>query len=885
MDGHQGETVRAVHDDDAALLDRFKPAVSEWWCDRFGDEPTDRLFTPPQREAIPHVASERSTLICAPTGSGKTLASHIAVIDALYQKAIADELDDSVYCLYISPMRSLANDVHRNQTTPLEGIAECSDHDISIRHAIRHGDTDDATKRAMLETPPHILNTTPETLAILLCAPAFREKLSTVEYVIVDEIHSLADGKRGTHLSVSLERLEALVDGGLTRIGCSATIDGLETMAEFLAGYESGAPRPCEIVDARFDRELDLELLCPVADPIGMDSDRVGDRLYETLHRLIEAHTTTIIFTNSRSGAERTLFNLRERFEYTEETAACHHGSLAAETRQAVEDGLRAGAFDVVTTSTSLELGIDMPDVDLVVQLGSPKSVATLLQRVGRAGHRPGATVTGRVIALDRDAALECAAICHRAHTGAVEAVSIPERAHDVAAQHVYGMAIAAIRPEAACRSILRSAYPYRNYTDADFESLFAYLIADYDGLADRNVYPKIWRDENDPPDGEHHHAEFPPGMPLIGKRGRLARAIYMTNIGTITESVSCTVQTSDGEWIGELDGSYLDTLAAGDVFVLGGSRYVYRYRRGSKLTVEPTSQRPTVPRWYAQRRPMPAPVATGLARFQGRLIQAYESGGGAAVRRWLRDDGLFDENAVRLLARLIEQQYRFGGPESVPTPDRIVIEIELDHEGYRRHYHVHAPFGRRCNDGLARLLVHHCEQQGFDEITTAVADRGITCTLALNQKIDLAGIVRSLDPATLRSELKRAIEGTELLKRQFRITATRGLMILKQYKGHRKSPGQQQVTSDTLLGFAHELPDFAILDETYRDSLQQLLGLSTLQTMLDWLANGSLRIVTHRVESPTPLAFGLASLTEATLSDRSSIETFHENVCQEIRN
>ncbi|WP_330632044.1 ATP-dependent helicase [Halocatena halophila] len=884
MDGHHSETVRAVHDDDAALLDRFEPAVSEWWCDRFGDEPTDRLFTPPQREAIVHVARERSTLICAPTGSGKTLASHIAVIDALYQKAIADELADSVYCLYISPMRSLANDVHRNQTTPIEGISDRSEHDISIRHAIRHGDTDEATKRAMLKTPPHILNTTPETLAILLCAPAFREKLSTVEYVIVDEIHSLADGKRGTHLSVSLERLEALVDGQLTRIGCSATIDGLETMAEFLAGYESGVPRQCEIVDTRFDRDLDLELLCPVADPIGMDSDRVADRLYETLHRLIEDHTTTIVFTNSRSGAERTLFNLRERFEYTEETAACHHGSLAAETRQSVEDGLRAGSFDVVTTSTSLELGIDMPDVDLVVQLGSPKSVATLLQRVGRSGHRPGATVTGRVIALDRDTALECAAICYRANTGDVEAVSIPERAHDVATQHVYGMAIAAIRPEAACRSILRSAYPYRNYTDDAFESLFAYLTADYDGLEDRNVYPKIWRDENDPPDGEHHHAEFPPGTPLVGKRGRLARAIYMTNIGTITESVSCTVQTSDGEWIGELDGAYLDTLAAGDVFVLGGSRYVYRYRRGSKLTVEPTSQRPTVPRWYAQRRPMPAPVATGLAKFQGRLIDAYESGGGPAVRRWLREDSLFDENAVRLLARLIEQQHRFGGPESVPTPDRIVIEIELDHEGYRRHYHVHAPFGRRCNDGLARLLVHHCEQRGFDEITTAVSDRGITCTLALNQKIDLAGIVRSLDPATLRSELKHAIEDTELLKRQFRITATRGLMILKQYKGHRKSPGQQQVTSDTLLGFAHELSEFAILEETYRDCLQNLLGLSTLRTVLDRLTNGSLSIVTHRVESPTPLAFGLASLTEATLSDRSSIETFHENVCREIR-
>ena len=617
MSGNDGLELPVADDDlpfdpasatieDRDVFDLLEPAVQEWWLEEFGEfvPENEGFFTPPQRGAIPKIHDGTNTLVCAPTGSGKTLSSFCAIINELYRRTrespdvderepsareqdASDGLENSVYCLYVSPLKSLANDIHRNLEVPLEGIEEIvADRDDDtemgeIRHAIRHGDTSSYDRQKMLEETPHILNTTPETLAILLNSPKFRKKLRTVEYVIVDEIHSLAAGKRGTHLSVSLERLEALSEGDITRIGCSATIEPLSEVAEFLVGQEEtgGDHRPYDIVDARFAREFDMRLECPTDDLINTSREVVQQRFYRMLHEHIQAHTNTIVFTNTRSGAERVLHNLREEFDaYDEGNSGCHHGSLSKEVRQDIESRLKDGDLDVVTTSTSLELGIDMPHVDLVVQVGSPKSVASLLQRVGRAGHRVGQTVTGRVIALDRDELLECAVMLKKAEEGFVDSVSIPENAHDVAAQHVYGMAIADIRPESDLKAILRRAYPYRNYTDEEYGSLMRYLTAEYAGLEDRNVYAKVWRDANDPPDGEHHYGEYPVGETLIGKRGRLARVIYMTNIGTIPDSFTCDVSTrGSNEWVGQLDESYLDTLEKGDVFVLGGDHFEYR--------------------------------------------------------------------------------------------------------------------------------------------------------------------------------------------------------------------------------------------------------------------------------------------------------------------
>ena len=881
--------------DDGEVLDRLEPVVQEWWVEQFGEfvPGNGGFFTPPQKEAVPLIHEGTNALVASPTGSGKTLSAFTAVIDELFRRDRAEGLDNSVYCLYVSPLKSLANDIHRNLEVPLDGITEkLADRgeDVEIRHAIRHGDTSDSERQRMLEETPHILNTTPETLAILLNSPKFKEKLRTVEYVVVDEIHSLAANKRGTHLSVSLERLEAMADGSPTRIGCSATVEPLDTMAEFLVGRSEpgGPPREYELVDTRFVREFDVELACPTDDLINTPRDLVNDRFYDQLHSLVEAHTNTLVFTNTRSGAERVLQNLRERYDgYDEANSGCHHGSLSKDERQRVEEGLKAGSLDVVTTSTSLELGIDMPHIDLVVQVGSPKSVAALLQRVGRAGHQLGETVTGRVIALDRDELVECAVMLQKAEEGFVDRVFVPENAQDVAAQHVYGMAINAVRPESEVRDILRRAYPYRNYGDGEWEQLLRYLTADYEGLEAKNVYAKVWRDTNDAPDGEHHYPEYPVGADLLGKRGRLARVIYMTNIGTIPDSFTCDVITRSGdEWVGNLDEEYLDTLEPGDVFVLGGSNFEFKYRRGSKVYVDRTSARPTVPSWFSERLPLSYDLGREILAFQRDLLDRFEAGGPPAVRAWLRELPL-DDDSVRAITRMFTEQIRFAGPESVSTDERLVVEEELDRGEYERRYYVHSNYGRRFNDGLSRLLAYRVAQAANANVGVAVADHGFTLSMPLNRKVDLVALVEDIDPSAVRADLRASLAGTDLLKRYFRINATRALMILKRYKGTEKSASQQQVSSDMLLGFAEDLDDFAVIEETYRELLEDKLNVSGIESVLSKIGTGEVAVTARRVETPSPRAFGLATLmaSDVVLAEDESrvLQEFHERVLDEI--
>ncbi|WP_435358701.1 ATP-dependent helicase [Haloarchaeobius sp. DFWS5] len=895
-DGFTGDP-ESVQLDDEDVLGLLDPAVRAWWVEQFGSYVAENegFFTPPQKGAIPHIHADRNALICSPTGSGKTLASFTAILNELFaiEREADDGLDNAVYCLYVSPLKSLANDIHRNLTEPLEGIRDIAEDRGEpvgeVRHAIRHGDTNSYQRQKMLEETPHILNTTPETLAILLDSPKFREKLRNVQYVVVDEIHSLAASKRGTHLSVSLERLERLADGSPTRIGCSATIEPLSEVAEFLVGFDAERePRDYEIVDTRFAREFDMQLRCPTDDLVNTPSHVVSDRFYEELHDLVQDHTNTIVFTNTRSGAERVLQRLRDDYDdYDEENSGCHHGSMSKDVREGIEAKLKDGDLDVVTTSTSLELGIDMPHVDLVVQVGSPKSVASLLQRVGRAGHRVGQTVTGRVFALDRDELVECAVMLKKAQEGFVDSVNIPVNCQDVAAQQVYGMAIAEVRPEEEILSILRSAWPYRNYDDGDWDELLRYLTADYEGLEDRNVYAKVWRDENDPPDGEYHYEEYDVGESLMGKRGRLARVIYMTNIGTIPDSFTCEVFTrADNEWVGQLDEGYLDTLEAGDVFVLGGRNFEFRYRRGSKVYVDPTSASPTVPSWYSERLPLSYDLGREIAEFQGELLDRHERGGAAAIRHWLREFPL-DDDTVRAIARMYDEQVRYAGPESLSTPSRLAIEEEVDRDEYRRQYYVHSTYGRRFNDGFSRLLAYRLAQETNANVTLSVADNGFALSMPLNRKVNVVGLVESLEPGDVRDLLRASLDETELLQRYFRINATRSLMILKNYKGYEKSAKQQQVSSEMLLGFAQDLDEFAVIEETYREILEDKLAVDAIVDVVRAIDAGQIEITTNRVESPTPRAFGLATLMASDVvlaeDESAALQTFHERVVEEI--
>jgi ATP-dependent Lhr-like helicase len=372
-----------------------------------------------------------------------------------------------------------------------------------------------------------------------------------------------------------------------------------------------------------------------------------------------------------------------------------------------------------------------------------------------------------------------------------------------------------------------------------------------------------------------------------MGKRGRMARVIYMTNIGTIPDSFTIDVYTrADDEWVGELDEDYLDTLEKGDVFVVGGERFAFRYRRGSKVYVDRTDARPTVPTWYSERLPLSVDLARAIRTFQRDLLARLESGGRPAVRDWLRGDGL-SERAVRALTRLYAQQVAVAGPESVSTPGRIAIEEERDREAYRRRYYVHAVYGRKFNDGLSRLLLRRCADEAAASVTAAVADNGFVISMPLNRRIDVAGLLRGIDPGGVGEDLRAALRGTDLRKRYFRINAARSFMILKRYKGREKSAARQQVESETLLSLVDDLETFAVIEETERELLEDVLDAERIERTLARIQAGEVEISERTVETPTPRAFGLATLaaTDTVIAgdEDDLLRELHERVLDDV--
>lgn len=840
--------MRMDHSDDG-ILSLFDDTVREWWIRSFGDR--EELFTPPQRLAVPLIHAGKSVLISSPTGSGKTLSAFISIINSLFILSRTDGLENSVYCLYISPLRSLANDIHRNLERPLAGIREIAAERgidaVEIRHAIRHGDVSSSDRARMLRKTPHILNTTPESLALLLNSPRFREKLRTVRWVIVDEIHSLAGSKRGVHLSLSLERLEELKKeaGGesFVRIGCSATIEPLGEVAAFLGG----AGRDVEIIDTRFSRKFDLRLICPVPDLISTTPGELSRALYETLDELIQEHKNTLVFTNTRNGAERILYNLRARYphRYSEINSGCHHGSMGKTSRLDVEKRLKSGDLKVVTSSTSLELGIDMPHLDLVLQIGSPKSVAALLQRIGRAGHSLDQVVKGRVVVLDRDELIECAVMLGCAREGFVDRIHIPRNCLDVLCQHILGMALERRwRIDDALRLIRRS-YCYRDLSEDDLRSVMTYLSGAYADLEERNIYAKIWYD---PKTGE------------FGKRGRNSRMIYMLNLGTIPDEFSCDVVTRDGRWVGNLDEKYLERLSKGDVFVLGGRSYAFRYRRGGKIYVDQTGERPTIPSWFSEKLPLSFDLGLRVLQFRAHMLDIMRKAGEEEVVQHLLETLPIDENSARSIYQIFEQQIRYLGEDSVSTDRRIVVEETRDPRG-RRVYYFMTNYGLRFNDGFSRMVAYLLSRDGRSNVLVSIADTGFMLSVPEGSRADPVTALKSIRPEMCGDLIRSAVENTNLLKRVFRINATRFFMILRNYMGHRKSARRQQVSADMLIGLAKRLEDFAVLKESYREILEDKFELDNIKSVVGAVSAGDIEIVRKRSPSPGPMAFGIASI------------------------
>ena len=831
---------------DKEIFPILHPIVAEWFKKRFGS------FCETQRHAIIPIHERKNILVSAPTGSGKTLCAFASILSYLINLAERNELENKVYCVYVSPLRALSRDIHVNLEEPLKEMEKLAGKDFGIRVSVRTGDTAASEKSAMLKKAPHILISTPETLAILLSTKRFIEKLKAVEFVIVDEIHALASNKRGVHLSLSLERLEKLSEIVPVRIGLSATIAPLEEIALFLVGYKKERrgwkEKGCFIADVSFAKKTDLKVLAPVEIKSTKSAKEMQLGLYSLIDELIQKHRTTLVFTNTRSATERVINHLKELFPKKYEAIdaiGAHHSSLSKKFRFNIEKRLREGKLKAVVSSTSLELGIDIGYIDLVILLGSPKSVARLLQRTGRAGHRLHETSKGRIIVLDRDDLVECAVMQKEAIERKIDKIEVPKNCLDVLAQQIFGMAIQQRWKVDELFDLIKQSYCYHELSKEDFFSVISYLAAAYPGLEANKVYGKIWYD---------------PEKRELGRKGKLARMIYMTNIGTIPEESYVNVIVAlpferKGEKIGVIDEAFLERLSKGDVFVLGGQKYEFLYARGMNAYVNASVKRPpTIPSWFSEMLPLSFDLALAIQRFR-KLVEEKLKKGKKEVIEFIKSYLYVDENIAESIYDYFYEQYCYA---KIPHENRLVIERWQDERG-KRYCIFHSLYGRRVNDALSRAIAYLIARYGRHDIEIGINDNGFF--LASYRKIPAEKALNALveKPEALREVLEEAIEKTEVFKRRFRHCATRALMILRSYKGRSKTVGRQQLKSQFLLGAVKKIAEnFPILKETKREILEDLMDIKNAIKVLRWIKEKKVKIETIHKELPSPFCHNL---------------------------
>jgi ATP-dependent Lhr-like helicase len=815
---------------DGEIVETLHPLVKEWFFNKFGN------FSLPQKFGVMPIWERKNILISAPTGGTKTLTAFLSILNYLVNLADKGELEDKIYAVYVSPLKALSNDIHVNLTNPLKEIMKMGGERgrklQEIRVGLRTGDTPTKERSKQRENPPHILITTPETLAIVLNAKKFSNHFFSLEYLIVDEIHSL-DNKRGVHLSLSLERLEEMSAISPVRIGLSATIAPLKEIAKFLTGG-----RECIIADIKFDKSMDVEIRVPVEKLTDTNGGKIRKGMYDLIDNLIQEHKTTLIFTNTRAATERVVHHLKEKFpENYSENIGAHHGSLSKSHRFGIEERLRRGELKVVVSSTSLELGIDIGYIDLVILLGSPKSTARALQRIGRAGHKLHETAKGRFIVMDRDDLVECSVMKKEIIERKIDRVHIPKNCLDVLSQQIYGMAINKKWKIEEMFKLIKRSYCYNDLEWEDFLSVISYLRGDY-ALEDKHVYAKIWYDED---------------TNMIGKRGRLARVIYMTNIGTIPdESYVGVYARGSKEKIGVIDEGFLEKLKKGDVFVLGGSKYQYLYSRGMKVYVNTSVQRPpTIPSWFSEQLPLSFDLALEISRFR-KLIDE-KIGKKEGCEKFIRDFCYVSKGIVKRLYDYFLVQHKYAG---IPSEKKIIIER---YKAEKEYWIFHTLFGRRVNDALSRAFAYLLGQIGGRDIEIGISDNGFYFVGEDLNKQKIEKVFGFLDEDKLGEILKEAIEKTQLLKRRFRHCAGRSLMILRQYKGRKKSAGVQQLRSRFILGAVRKISqEFPILKEAKREILEDVMDLKNAKKVIRWIKNNKMEIKFVNNRLPSPFAINL---------------------------
>ncbi len=828
-------------------LELFHPAVAEWFSSQF-DEPTAV-----QAQAWPAIHSGTHTLMAAPTGSGKTLAAFLAVIDRLVKAGEVFGLPDETSVLYVSPLKALSNDIHKNLEVPLAGISERLGplSPLEIRAAVRTGDTPSAERARMRRSPPHLLVTTPESLFILLTSESGREMLSTVNTVIVDELHAVADNKRGAHLALSLERLAALCSQPPTRVGISATQKPMSLMAKFLMGStgEGDVQADCQVVDTGFVRDRDLALELPRSTLQPIMAGEVWCEVYDRLAELVLAHRSTLIFVNTRRLAERVSRHLAERLDADKVTA--HHGSLSREHRLDAEQRLKKGKLQALVATASLELGIDIGDVDLVCQLGSPRGIAALLQRVGRSGHGVDATPKGRLFPLSRDDLVECTALLDAIRRAELDAIVPQSAALDVLAQQLIAEVAAREWALDELFAMVSRAFPYRSLSRGRFDEIIRMLGEGFSTRRGRR--------------GAYLHVDWVNGRV---RARRSARLVAMTNGGAIPDQFDYDVMLMPEDLrVGSLNEDFAFESLPGDIFQLGNMSYrILRVETGRVYVEDAHGQPPTIPFWFGEAPGRTDELSQSVSRLRADFSAQMTAGGIDLARRWLAEThGLAEIAAEQLAEYLATAHFALG---SLPTHQRIVAERFFDELG-DTHIVIHSPYGSRVNRawGLA-LRKRFCRKFNF-ELQAAAMEDSLVLSLGPTHSFELNDVRRYLHADSVRHVLTQALLGAPVFPTRWRWVASIALAVRRSRNGKKVPPQFQRSDAEDLLAVIfpdqlacaenldgeREVPDHPLVQQTIQDCLHELMDINGLESVLRGLAAGDIEWVSRDLTAPSPLA------------------------------
>ncbi|MFL6599157.1 MAG: DEAD/DEAH box helicase [Chthoniobacterales bacterium] len=851
---------------------QFHSAVARWFEQTFGS-PTE-----PQLRGWPAIHSGRHALISAPTGSGKTLAAFLASLDALFRQGSEHHLPDETQVVYVSPLKALSNDIRKNLQEPLSGIrallGEANGHNIEVRAEVRTGDTTAAQRQALIKRPPHILVTTPESLYLLLTSESGRKMLRTARTLILDEIHAVVDDRRGAHLSLSVERLAALVRAPLQRIGLSATQKPIEEVARFLVGTravnEAGDP-DCEIIDIGHRRELDLAIEMPKSPLEAVMSNEVWEELYHRLAELIEAHRTTLVFVNTRRMAERVTHHLSELLGADAVTS--HHGSLSAKLRLDAEDRLKRGELKALVATASLELGIDIGSVDLVCQLGTTRSIATLLQRVGRAEHKRGGLPKGRIFPLSRDELIECAALLHCVHRGELDRLTIPEKPLDVLAQQVVAAASTQDWDENEFFELVCSAWPYRNLTRAEFDHVVRMLAEGFSTKRGRRA-ALIHHD------GINHR--------LRGRRG--ARITALTSGGAIPDNTDYRVILEPSEiFVGTVNEDFAVESLAGDIFQLGNASWrILRVNSGVVRVEDAKGQPPGIPFWLGEAPARTNELSFAVSNLRIEIEQHLSVGKADSfpkkIEEWIANEFQLPQSAAEQVAAYFADAYRSLG--AIASQQTLVLERFFDESGGMQLV-LHAPFGSRINRawGLA-LRKRFCRSFNF-ELQAAATDDAIMISLGTQHSFPLDEVFRYLNSKTVRELLVQALLDAPMFTIRWRWNATRSLAVPRFRGGAKIAAPLQRMESENLLAAVfpdqlaclehivgdREIPDHPLVKQTIEDCLTEAMDIDGLEEVLRRIERGEIRCIARDLPEPSPLAAEILNARPYAFLDNAPLE------------